>query len=75
LTKHNNSRHVNIAPIPVDRSTEQKVNKEKDISQKEILEQTNLIDISAHSIHMQKNTLSSQVHMEHFPRLGSQIKT
>ena len=39
-----------------------------------MLEQTDLTDISAHSIQMQKNTISSQVHMEHFPHLGSQIK-
>ena len=52
----------NTPLIPMDRSSKQKINKET-----QILNDT--LDIllisSGHSIQMQKNTPSSQVHMEH----------
>ena len=54
----------NTPLTPVDRSSKQKINKET-----QILNDT--LDIllisSGHSIQMQKNTPSSQVHMEHSP--------
>ena len=58
-------RDFNTTLTPVDRSSKQKINKET-----QILNDT--LDIllisSGHSIQMQKNTPSSQVHMEHSPR-------
>ena len=44
-------------------SRNQKINKELQVLN-DTLEQMDLIDIFRHSIQMQKNTLSSQVHVE-----------
>ena len=51
---------------PVDRSSKQKINKETQVLN-DTLYEMNLIDILGHSIQLQKNTPSSQVHMEHSP--------
>ena len=65
------------APLtPMDRSSKQKINKETQVLNDTLIRWISLIS-SGHSIQMQKNTPSSQVHMEHFqdrPHLGSQIK-
>ena len=50
----------------MDRSSKQKINRETQVLN-DTLDEMDLIDILGHSIHMQKNTLSSQVHMEHSP--------
>ena len=50
----------------MDRSLNQKINKETQ-ALNDILDQVDLIDIFRTFIQMQKNTLSSQVHMEHSP--------
>ena len=50
----------------MDRSLKQKVKKETQVLN-DTLDEMDLIDTSGHSIQMQKNTPSSQVHMEHFP--------
>ena len=48
---------------PVDRSSKQKINKETQVLNDTLDEMIS----SGHSIQMQKNTPSSQVHMEHSP--------
>ena len=50
----------------MDRSSKQKINKETQVLN-DTLDEMDLIDASGHSTQMQKNTLSSQVHMEHSP--------
>ena len=50
----------------MDRSSKQKINKETQVLN-DTLDETDLIDIFRHSIQMQKNTPSSQVHMEYSP--------
>ena len=60
----------------MDRSSRQKINKETQ-AENYTLDQMNLMDIFRAFHPMQKNTLSSQVHMEHSqdrPHLGSHIK-
>ena len=49
----------------MDRSSKQKINKETQVLN-DTLDEISLIS-SGHSIHMQENTQSSQVHMEHSP--------
>ena len=56
----------NTPLTPMDRSSRQKINKEKQ-ALNDTLEQMELIDIYRHSIQKQQNTLSSQVLMEHSP--------
>ena len=53
----------NIPLIPMDRSSEQKISKETQVLN-DTLDKMDLIDIFRISIQMQKNTPSSQVHME-----------
>ena len=48
---------------PMDRSSKQKINKETQVLNDTLDEMIS----SGHSIQMQKNTPSSQVHMEHSP--------
>ena len=48
---------------PMDRSSKQKINKETQVLNDTLDE----LDLTRHSIQMQKNTPSSQLHMEHFP--------
>ena len=50
----------------MDRSSKHKINKKTQVLN-DTLDEMDLIDISGHSIQMQKNTPSSQVHMEHSP--------
>ena len=50
----------------IDRSSKQKINKETQVSN-DTLDEMDLIDIFIHSIQMQKDTPSSQVHMEYSP--------
>ena len=50
----------------MNRSSKQKINKETQVLN-DTLDEMDLIDILGHSIQMQKNTPSSQVHMEHSP--------
>ena len=63
----------NIPLTPIDRSSKQKI---KRTHKSEMIHQMRWISLvsSGHSIQMQKNTPSSQVHMEHSPHAGSQIK-
>ena len=56
----------NTPLTPVDRSSKHKINKKTQVLN-DTLDEMDLIDISGHSIQMQKNTPSSQVHMEHSP--------
>ena len=56
----------NTPLTPMDRSSKQKINKETQVLN-DTLYEMNLIDILGHSIQLQKNTPSSQVHMEHSP--------
>ena len=56
----------NTPLTPIDRSLKQKINKETPVLN-DTLDEMDLIDTSGHSIQMQKNTPSSQVHMEHSP--------
>ena len=56
----------NTPLTPMDRSSRQKINKEKQ-ALNDTLDQMDLIDIYRHSIQKQQNTLSSQVHTEHSP--------
>ena len=56
----------NTPLIPMDRSLKQKINKETQILN-DTLDEMDLIDIFRTSIQMQKNTPSSQKHMEHSP--------
>ena len=58
----------NTTLTPKDRSSKQKINKETQVLI-DILDAMDLTDIFRHSIQMQKNTPSSQVHMEHSPGL------
>ena len=58
--------HFNTPLTPMDRSSKQKINKETQVLN-DTLDETDLIDIFRHSIQMQKNTPSSQVHMEYSP--------
>ena len=53
----------NIPRTPMDRSSKQKINKETQVLNDTLDEMIS----SGHSIQMQKNTPSSQVHMEHSP--------
>ena len=55
----------NTTLTPKDRSSKQKINKETQVLN-DTLDEISLIS-SGHSIQMQKNTPSSQVHMEHSP--------
>ena len=55
----------NMPLTPMDRSSKQKINKETQVLN-DTLDEISLIS-SGHSIQMQKNTPSSQVHMEHSP--------
>ena len=57
---------VNIPLTPMDRSSKQKINKEPQVLNNILNEMISLIS-SGHSIQIQKNTPSSQVHMEHSP--------
>ena len=50
----------------MNRSSKQEINKETQVLNNTLHEMA-LIDIFRHSIQMQKNTPSSQVHMEHSP--------
>ena len=50
----------------MDKSSKQKINKETQVLN-DTLDEIDLIDIFRHFIQMQKNTPSSQVHMEHSP--------
>ena len=54
----------NTPLTPMDRSLKQKINKETQILN-DTLDEMDLIDIFRASIQMQKNTSSSQMHMEH----------
>ena len=56
----------NTPLLSMDKSSRQKINKETQ-ALNDILDQVDLIDIFRTFIQMQKNTLSSQVHMEHSP--------
>ena len=56
----------NIPLTTLDRSSKQKINKETQVLNDTLDEMISLIS-SGHSIQMQKNTPSSQVHMEHSP--------
>ena len=56
----------NTPLTPMDRSSKQKINKETQVLN-DSLDEMELIDILGHSIEMQKNTSSSQVHMEPSP--------
>ena len=56
----------NTPITPMGRSSKQKINKETQVLNN-TLDEISLISLG-HSIQMQKNTPSSQVHMEHFPR-------
>ena len=56
----------NTPLTPVDRSSKQKINKETQVLN-DTLDEMDLIDIFRHSIQMQKDTPSSQVHMEYSP--------
>ena len=49
----------------MDRSSKHKINKETQVLN-DTLDEMDLIDTSGHSIQIQKNTPSSQVHVEHF---------
>ena len=53
----------NIPLTPMDRSSKQKINKEPQVLNNILNEMISLIS-SGHSIQIQKNTTSSQVHME-----------
>ena len=55
----------NTPLTPMDRSSKQKINKETQVLN-DTLDEMNLLISSGHSI-QRKNTLSSQVHMEHSP--------
>ena len=55
----------NTPLTPMDRSSQQKINKETQVLN-DTLDEISLIS-SGHSIQMQKNTSFSQVHMEHSP--------
>ena len=57
---------INTPLTPMNRSSKQKINKETRVLN-DTLDEMHLIDILGHSIQMQKNTSSSQVHMEHSP--------
>ena len=54
----------NTPLTPMDRSSKQKINEEAQVI-KDTLDEMDLIDIFRASIQMQKNTSSSQMHMEH----------
>ena len=56
----------NTPLTPMDKSSKQKTNKETQVLN-DTLDEMDLIDIFRHFIQMQKNTPSSQVHMEHSP--------
>ena len=56
----------NTPLTPMDRSSKQKINKETQVLNDTLDEMISLIS-SGHPIQMQKNTPSSQVHMEHSP--------
>ena len=56
----------NTPLTPVDRSSNQKINKETQVLNDTLDRWISLIS-SGHSIQMQKSTPSSQVHMEHSP--------
>ena len=56
----------NTTLIPMDRSSKQKISMETQVLS-DTLDKMDLIDIFRISIQMQKNTPSSQVHMEHSP--------
>ena len=59
-------RGLSMTPLtPMHRSSKQKINKETQVLN-DTLDEISLIS-SGHSIQMQKNTPSSQVHMEHSP--------
>ena len=56
----------NTPCTPMDRSSKQKINKETQVLNDTLDEIISLLS-SGHSIQMQKNTPSFQVHMEHSP--------
>ena len=56
----------NTLLTPMGRSSKQKINKETQVLNNTLDEMTSLIS-SGHSIQIQQNTPSSQVHMEHSP--------
>ena len=56
----------NILLIPMDRSSKQKINKETQVLD-DTLDEMDLIDIFGTFHQNAKDTLSSQVHMEHSP--------
>ena len=56
----------NTLLTPMDRSSKQKINKEIQVLN-DTLDEMDLMISSAHSIQIQKNTPSSQMHMEHSP--------
>ena len=58
--------NFNTTLTPMDRSSKQKINKETQVLN-DTFNKMDLIDIFRHFIQMQKNTPSSQVHMEHSP--------
>ena len=79
LNKENTNRHkgeidsntiivgyFNTSLIPMDRSSKQKINKETQVLN-DTLDEMDLIDIFKAFHEMQKNTASSQVHMQHSP--------
>ena len=57
---------LNTTLTPMERSSKQKINKETQVLNDTLDEMISLIS-SGHSIQIQKNTPSSQVHMEHSP--------
>ena len=59
-------RDFNTPLTPMERASKQKINKETQVLN-DTLDEMDLIDIFRHFIQMQKNTPSSQVHMEHSP--------
>ena len=54
----------NTSLTPMDRSSKHKIKQETQVLNDTLDE----LDLTRHSIQIQKNTPSSQVHMKHFPR-------
>ena len=61
-----NSRNFNTPLTPMDRSSKQKINKQTQVLNDTLMRWISLMSLG-HPIQMQKNTPSSQVHMEHSP--------
>ena len=58
--------NFNTPLTPMDRSSKQKINKETQVLH-DALDEMDLLISSGHSTQIQKNTPSSQVHMEYSP--------